>query len=175
MVSRASSLHRNGPWLKSARRIRRCAISPILSSVAFSRRMPDEGGARAIRWSRTGASGKTPRPIPRTIQDAESTRTGGNISAGPNPGAWHVADAKPRRALERGPKARLSRPCRARLNLPLTISVFTPLTLDRHPAAGRLPFGALAPEVGWVWQLPRYGGRNERAQVLARGGCCAGP
>jgi len=33
------------------------------------------------------------------------------------------------------------------LNLPLTISVFTPLTLDRHPAAGRLPFGALAPEV----------------------------
>ena len=60
-------------------------------------------------------------------------------------------------------------------NLPLTISVFTPLTLGRHPAAGRLPFGALAPEVGWVWQLPRYGGRNERAQVLARGGCCAGP
>ena len=43
----------------------------------------------------------------------------------------------------------------ARLNLPLTISVFTPLTLDRHPAAGRLPFGARAPEVGWVWQLPR--------------------
>src|ERR1700726_910466 len=37
----------------------------------------------------------------------------------------------------------------SRLNLPLTISVFTPLTLDRHPAAGRLPFGALAPEVGW--------------------------
>jgi hypothetical protein len=35
------------------------------------------------------------------------------------------------------------------LNLPLTISVFTPLTLGRHPAAGRLPFGALAPEVGW--------------------------
>src|SRR5579862_2743126 len=34
-------------------------------------------------------------------------------------------------------------------NLPLTISVFTPLTLGRHPAAGRLPFGALAPEVGW--------------------------
>jgi hypothetical protein len=41
------------------------------------------------------------------------------------------------------------------INLPLTISVFTPLTLGRHPAAGRLPFGALAPEVGWVWQLPR--------------------
>src|SRR5580700_12168775 len=35
------------------------------------------------------------------------------------------------------------------INLPLTISVFTPLTLDRHPAAGRLPFGARAPEVGW--------------------------
>src|ERR1700730_9847808 len=35
------------------------------------------------------------------------------------------------------------------LNLPLTISVFTPLTLGRHPAAGRLPFGARAPEVGW--------------------------
>jgi hypothetical protein len=42
-----------------------------------------------------------------------------------------------------------------KLNLPLTISVFNPLTLGRHPAAGRLPFGALAPEVGWVWQLSR--------------------
>src|SRR5580693_10222140 len=41
----------------------------------------------------------------------------------------------------------------ARLNLPLTISVFTPLTLDRHPAAGRLPFGALAPGVGWFGGL----------------------
>src|SRR5580698_4553613 len=70
----------------------------------------------------------------------------------PRLGAALVADAKRRRALERRPKAAYVLPLQGRmgkLNLPLTISVFTPLTLDRHPAAGRLPFGALAPEVGW--------------------------
>src|ERR1700681_4863367 len=50
------------------------------------------------------------------------------------------------------------------LNLPLTISVFTPLTLDRHPAAGRLPFGARAPEVGWVGGFRgTAGGKSGRA------------
>src|SRR5580693_829464 len=50
------------------------------------------------------------------------------------------------------------------LNLPLTISVFNPLTLGRHPAAGRLPFGALAPEVGWFGSFRGDGtsGRTRR-------------
>src|ERR1700689_3350745 len=52
-----------------------------------------------------------------------------------------------------------------RLNLPLTISVFNPLTLGRHPAAGGLPFGALAPEVGWFGSFRGDGtsGRTRRS------------
>ena len=43
--------------------------------------------------------------------------------------------------------AALPRQGRTGLNLPLTITVLTPLTLGRPAVAGRLPLGALAPEV----------------------------
>src|SRR6202045_3686502 len=56
-----------------------------------------------------------------------------------------------------------------RLTLPLTISVFTPLTLDRHPAAGRLPFGARAPEGGW------FGGFRGTADGTGGGRLRPGP
>jgi hypothetical protein len=90
----------------------------------------------------------------------------------PHFGAARVADAKRRRALERRPKAAYVLPLQGRmgiLNLPLTISVFNPLTLGRHPAAGRLPFGALAPEVGWFGSF-RGDGTSGRTRRSGEGG-----